>query len=52
MSGDIVTILRAWGKLDDRDAQRAQGLVISSGEPLHRVLCRLGLVAEADVAWT
>ncbi len=50
MSGDIVTILRAWGKLDDRDAQRAQGLVISSGEPLHRVLCRLGLVAEADVA--
>ena len=50
MSGDIVTILRAWGKLDDRDAQRAQGLVISSGEPLHRVLCRLGLVAESDVA--
>lgn len=50
MSGDIVTILCAWGKLDDRDAQRAQGLVISSGEPLHRVLCRLGLVAESDVA--
>ncbi|MFQ5955635.1 MAG: GspE/PulE family protein, partial [Kiloniellales bacterium] len=50
MSRDVTDILRGWGKLDDRGLTRAQGLKEASGEPLHVILCRLGLVGEADMA--
>ncbi len=50
MAGDVTDILRDWGKLDERGLSRAQGLTQVSGEPLHVILCRLGLVGEADMA--
>ncbi len=50
MAGDVTDILREWGKLDQRGLSRAQGLTRVSGEPLHLILCRLGLVGEADMA--
>ncbi len=50
MAGDLTDILRDWGKLDERGLSRAQGLTQVSGEPLHLILCRLGLVGEADMA--
>ena len=50
MSKDFVDILKASGKLDERGLRRAQGLVDACGDPLHLVLCRLGLIAEEDMA--
>ncbi len=50
MSQGFVDILRASGKLDERSYVRAQGLVDACGDPLHLVLCRLGLVTEEDMA--
>ncbi len=50
MSQDVTEILRDWGVLDDRGLTRARGVKEASGEALHVVLCRLGLVGEADMA--
>ena len=50
MSQDFVEILKARGKLEQRDFNRAQGLADACGDPLHQVLCRLGLVTEEDMA--
>ncbi len=50
MSQDFVDILKARGKLEQRDFNRAQGLADACGDPLHLVLCRLGLVTEEDMA--
>ncbi len=50
MSQDFVEILKQSGKLDERGIVRAQGLVDARGDPLHLVLCRLGLVSEEDMA--
>ena len=50
MNRGFTEILNQWDKLGERDLARAQGLVEVSGEPLHVVLCRLGLVAEEDMA--
>ena len=50
MSQDFADILRSGGKLDERDLARAQGLADACGDPLHLVLCRLGIVTEEDMA--
>ncbi len=43
-------ILKAWGRLADRDLARARAIVEATGEPLHLVLSRLGLVGEDLIA--
>ena len=50
MSQDFVDILKAAGKLEPRDFNRAKGLADATDDPLHLVLCRLGLVGEEDMA--
>ncbi len=50
MSADVVAILEQWGRLDRAGAGRARSAQAASGERLDRVLTRLGLAAEGDVA--
>ena len=50
MAKDFVDTLKASGKLKPRDVKRAQGLADATSDPLHLVLCRLGLVTEEDMA--
>ncbi len=50
MNQQLTRVLLDRGTLDERDLARAELVVQGSGEPLHRILCRLGLVAEDEVA--
>jgi general secretion pathway protein E len=43
-------VLKAWGKLADRDLARACAMAEAAGEPLHLVLSRLGLLGEDLIA--
>ncbi len=47
---DIGTLLTEQGKLDDTDLPRARRLAEESGDALHVLLARLGLVSERDLA--
>lgn len=50
MTAQLTQILLDRGTLSPRDLARAELVVQGSGEPLHRILCSLGLVAEEEVA--
>jgi hypothetical protein len=50
MTEQLTQILLDRGILNVRDLARAELVVQGSGEPLHRILCSLGLVAEEEVA--
>jgi len=50
MNQQLTRVLMDRGTLNERDLARAELVVQGSGEPLHRILCRLGLVAEEEVA--
>lgn len=50
MQGDIARRLLAKGKLDPQGIERATALRAASGERLDRILTRLGLVTERDMA--
>jgi general secretion pathway protein E len=50
MNQKLTRVLLDRGSLNERDLARAELVVAGSGEPLHRILCRLGLVAEEEVA--
>lgn len=50
MNQQLTRVLLDRGSLNERDLARAELVVAGSGEPLHRILCRLGLVAEEEVA--
>ena len=50
MNQQLTRVLMDRGTLTERDLARAELVVQGSGEPLHRILCRLGLVAEEEVA--
>ncbi len=50
MNQQLIRVLMDRGTLNERDLARAELVVQGSGEPLHRILCRLGLVAEEEVA--
>lgn len=50
MNQQLTRVLMERGTLSERDLARAELVVQGSGEPLHRILCRLGLVAEEEVA--
>ena len=50
MNKKLTRVLLDRGSLSERDLARAELVVAESGEPLHRILCRLGLVAEEEVA--
>jgi len=50
MNQQLTRVLLDRGTLNERDLARAELVVQGSGEPLHRILCRLGLVAEDEVA--
>lgn len=47
---DVGTLLTEQGKLEDADMLRARRLADESGDPLHVLLARLGLVSERDLA--
>jgi general secretion pathway protein E len=46
----VVSDLAERGRVSDNDLGRARRLAADSGEPLHRLLLRLGLVSERDLA--
>jgi general secretion pathway protein E len=50
MNQQLTRALLDSGALNERDLARAERVVQGSGEPLHRILCRLGLVPEDEVA--
>jgi general secretion pathway protein E len=50
MNKKLTRVLLDRGSLIERDLARAELVVAESGEPLHKILCRLGLVAEEEVA--
>ncbi|MCX8231720.1 MAG: GspE/PulE family protein [Alphaproteobacteria bacterium] len=50
MNQKLTRVLLDRGSLNERDLARAELVVAGSGEPLHRILCRLGLVAEEEMA--
>ncbi|MCK6449766.1 MAG: type II secretion system ATPase GspE [Alphaproteobacteria bacterium] len=50
MARELTDILLSRGKIDRGGLQRATHLRSVSGEPIHRILPRLGLVSEEDMA--
>ncbi|NQV81622.1 MAG: type II/IV secretion system protein, partial [Alphaproteobacteria bacterium] len=50
MNQQLTRVLLDRGTLNERDLARAELVVQGSGEPIHRILCSLGLVAEEEVA--
>ena len=48
---DFTAILKDRGKIGDRDLARARALADETGEPLHLILSRLGMVAEEIVTY-
>ena len=50
MNQKLTSVLLDSGLLNKRDLVRAELVAAESGEPVQQVLCRLGLVAEEEVA--
>ncbi|MDA0366866.1 MAG: GspE/PulE family protein [Proteobacteria bacterium] len=50
MNQQLTRVLLDRGTLNERDLARAELVVQGSGEPIHRILCSLGLVAEEEIA--